>query len=344
MIDDLKMIHTRDSADGLGAAEKMPRQLLQPIEIPPELASLGGKNPIANIVYWGEGVMTLAAGLVRVWPGSSVPFEVTGSQTLPSYVGVRTLVIIADWTGSDSNSLAVLRFAKECGAQVMVITSGGRLAAAAQAEHDSLVRMPSGLRDGQLLITGVGILAAVLQAAGVAAGPPVNMVALVRWLDSEVAAWLPTVTTAHNEAKQIALELVGKSVVLGSGPLMEPAIQAWKWAINTNAKQLAWCSRYPAAGSGLAEAAAWTKQPVTKLYAVVDIHSSLDEPRVTGYFKQSERLLSGLRPSPVVVQADGRTLLEQLLYVICLGEFVSLYLALLAGTDPLPADVVSKFT
>ncbi|MEO7364085.1 MAG: SIS domain-containing protein, partial [Candidatus Saccharimonadales bacterium] len=56
-----------------------------------------------------------------------------------------------------------------------------------------------------------------------------------------------------------------------------------------------------------------------------------------------ERLLSGMRPSPHVVEAQGGDLLEQLLWTIALGDFVSLYTALLNGLNPTPVDLIETF-
>jgi len=56
----------------------------------------------------------------------------------------------------------------------------------------------------------------------------------------------------------------------------------------------------------------------------------------------SERLLSGLRPAPIEVNAQGDNALEQLLWVIALGDFVSIYTALLNGIDPTPVDLIEN--
>ncbi|MGC1176878.1 MAG: SIS domain-containing protein, partial [Candidatus Saccharimonadales bacterium] len=87
----------------------------------------------------------------------------------------------------------------------------------------------------------------------------------------------------------------------------------------------------------------WTKQPVDKPYAVVDLRSNLEHERIQKRFVVSERLLSGMRPSPLVVQTKGADLLEQLLWTIALGDFVTLYTALLGGINPTPVDLIEKF-
>jgi hypothetical protein len=50
-----------------------------------------------------------------------------------------------------------------------------------------------------------------------------------------------------------------------------------------------------------------------------------------------------MRPSPIVVNVEGATLLEQLLWSIALGDFVTLYTALLNGVNPAPVELIEKF-
>jgi len=44
-----------------------------------------------------------------------------------------------------------------------------------------------------------------------------------------------------------------------------------------------------------------------------------------------------------VINAEGDDMLEQLLWTLALGDFVSIYLALLNGINPAPVDLVEKF-
>ncbi len=87
----------------------------------------------------------------------------------------------------------------------------------------------------------------------------------------------------------------------------------------------------------------WTKQPVNKPYAVVELRSNLEHKRTQKRFVVTERLLSGMRPAPIVVEAAGETGLEQLLWASVLGDFVTIYTALLNGVNPTPVDLVEKF-
>ncbi|OGL40454.1 hypothetical protein A3J32_01600 [Candidatus Saccharibacteria bacterium RIFCSPLOWO2_02_FULL_46_7] len=87
----------------------------------------------------------------------------------------------------------------------------------------------------------------------------------------------------------------------------------------------------------------WSSHPIQKPYAVVDLRSNLEHPRVQKRFEVTENLLSGRRPAPNIVQIEGETLLEQLLWTIAFGDFVSIYLALLNNINPAPVELVEKF-
>jgi glucose/mannose-6-phosphate isomerase len=45
---------------------------------------------------------------------------------------------------------------------------------------------------------------------------------------------------------------------------------------------------------------------------------------------------------PIVVQAKGETEIEQLLYTILLGDYVSAYVGILNGINPTPVELVEK--
>jgi glucose/mannose-6-phosphate isomerase len=111
--------------------------------------------------------------------------------------------------------------------------------------------------------------------------------------------------------------------------------------LNQNAKQLAWAGCYPEFNH--AEMISWTKQPMQKPYKVVELRSSLEHQRTLQRFAITERLLSGLRPSPLIVAPHGDTLLYQQLWAMLLGDFVSVYIALLSGINPMPQKLMETF-
>ena len=145
--------------------------------------------------------------------------------------------------------------------------------------------------------------------------------------------------TPSNQAKQIAERLLGKLVVVYGGPRLAMPTMKWKIDLNENAKNLAFFNVLPELDHN--EFTGWLN-PRDKAIAVIELQSSLDRPRINRRFELSNRLLSGHMPEPIIVTAQGVTHLEQMIWVIILGDFVSAYLAFLNGIDPTPVDLVEQ--
>ncbi len=338
MLDDLKYIHDRDASDALGIAEKQAAQLVQTFEFTGNQTF----SNIQNVVYAGMGGSALAALLIHTWPKLNLPFEVVRDYDLPAYVGSNTLVIVASYSGNTEETLSALEQAESKGAQIAVIAGGGRLQEAAQTKNYLLGVLPKVVQPRYAVLSNFKLLLDILATAGVLTddvGPELRQAS--EFLNTAVAAWIPTVQTSQNKAKQIALEAIGKSIVVYGGPKLFPAAYKWKISFNENAKQVAWTGQYPEFNHN--EFIGWSKQPVDKPYLVVDLRSNLEHERVQKRFEVSERLLSGMRPSPEIVNVEGSTVLEQLLWVIALGDFVSLYTGIANGLNPAPVDLVEKF-
>lgn len=337
MLDDLKYIHQCDSQDALGIAEKQWQQLEESFEVP----KIAGQ--FHNVVYAGMGGSALAALISQTWPGYKVPFEVCRQYHVPAYVSDKTLFIAASYSGNTEETLSALAEAEQAGATVIVIAGGGKLEAAAQVGGHLFVRLPKAAQPRYAVFYNLRALIDVLAAAGLvnAADAAAQLSRTAGFLAQAVAAWRPTVPEASNPAKQLALELAGKSGVVYAGPCLAPAAYKWKISFNENAKNIAWWGQYPEFNHN--EFIGWSSHPESKPYAVVDLRSNLEHPRVQKRFELSDKLLSGRRPAANIVEAQGETILDQLLWTTNFGDFVTIYLALLNNVDPGPVDLVERF-
>jgi glucose/mannose-6-phosphate isomerase len=337
MLDDLKLIHERDVDDALGVNEKQWEQLGVQFDV-----AFLPANDITNVVLAGMGGSALSALIVQSWPGLAVPFEISRNYEIPAYVGGNTLFIAYSYSGNTEETIEALGKAEEAGAQIIIIAAGGKLEQRAGEKGYPFYKLPKVSQPRYAALMGVTALIELFVSAGLLAPETLDELRnQAEWLKEQIGAWLPTVPTANNYAKQLAQEVIGKSVVVYAGPKFAPAAYKWKISFNENAKHVAWWNQYPEFNHN--EFLGWTKQPQDKPYCVIDIRSNLEHPRVQKRFEVSERLLSGVRPSPIVVTPQGDTLLQQLLYTVALGDFVSLYTALLNGLNPTPVDLIETF-
>lgn len=340
MLDDLKYIHQKDAQDALGGAQKQWQQLLQQYDV--ELKP--GK--ISNIVFAGMGGSALAAEISKSWPGYAVPFEICRNYDIPRYVNEQTLFIASSYSGNTEETLSALAQAREQGASIVVISSGGKLAELAEQNNYPLFRLPSGLQPRYAVfynLKAIIVLSAKMRLSGSRVQKELDsdfVAETAQWLETSTAKLAAEVPTKDNPAKQLAQEIMGNSAVIYSGPKLYPAAYKWKININENAKNVAWCNQLPEFNHN--EFLGWTSHPPSKPYKVIDLRSNLENPRVNKRFAVTQKLLSGQRPEPEVVTAQGDNIFQQLLWVIVLGDFVSLYLALLNGLNPTPVDLIEK--
>lgn len=335
MLDDLKKIHERDAQDALGVAAKQWEYLDKEFS-----AQFTPTNEITNVVLAGMGGSALPGVIVNSWPQVSVPFEIVRNYAIPHYVGPGTLFISSSYSGNTEETLEALTRAEEQGAQIVVIAAGGKLSEIARTKKYPLYELPAGVQPRMAAFYFVSAFVKILDPLGLTVQDTAELPAAADWLKEKIAAWGPTVPTAKNLAKQIALELMGKTVIMYAGPLLFAAANKWKIGMNENAKNTAWVYQYPEFNHN--EFIGWTSHPVDKPFAVVEIRSNLEHPRVQKRFEVSERLLSGKRPAPLVVVPEGESLLRQLAWSIALGDFVSIYLAFLNGINPTPVELVEK--
>lgn len=341
MLDDANVIKQRDPADALGVAATEWEQLQLTTEVAD--GDHDGRS-VTKVVVAGMGGSALAALLAKSWLEQqlTIPFEVVREYELPTYVDEATLVICSSYSGNTEETLAALEQATHIGAQVAVIAAGGKLIEQATAATVARVQIPAGLQPRMAVLFNLKALAALLGHFGIIDAQLQHEVsAHAEWLRGETAQWLPNVTTDKNQAKQLALLAVGKTGVFYGGRLTGPVAYKWKISWNENAKNVSWWNVYPETNHN--EFIGWASHPVEKPFAVFDLKSSFEHPRILKRFEVTDRLLSGKRPKATPILLQGETPLAQLLWGSILADFVSIYLAILNGVDPTPVDLVEKF-
>jgi glucose/mannose-6-phosphate isomerase len=334
-IDDPAVIAQRDPQDALGVALREWQQFHYDFGV-----TLDVTQGVQHVVMSGMGGSALPGVMIPVWPGVAVPFEVSRGYRIPSYVGPKTLFVASSYSGNTEETLEAFDTALQTGATIVVIAAGGQLAERARQHSLPLYTIPGGVQPRMCAFYFMRAIADILTQYGLASADDSVLNGVGEWLGEQARQWGSEVPVEQNLAKQIARDLCGKTAIIYSGPLMAPAANKWKICINENAKNLAWWGQYSEFNHN--EFIGWSSHPVEKPFGVVEIRSSLEHPRMARRFEVSEQLLSGLRPSPIVVEPHGDTVLEHMVWSICLGDVVSVYLALLNGVNPTPVALVER--
>ena len=340
MLDDNNVLRQRDPEDALGVAVTQFEQARFSVNI--EQPENDGRQ-IAHVVFIGMGGSALAAGLAKSWLEGemTVPFEIIRTYDLPEYVSYDTLVIASSYSGNTEETLEGLKQARKRSAQVAVIAADGKLLHVAEENSIAHVVLPQGVPQRMAVIYGLRALVALLAHFKVASYDRFTEIAdCADWLGQETLGWVSGVTTDKNYAKQLALLSVGKTSVFYAGNVMAPVAYKWKTSWNENAKNVSFWGEYPEIDHN--EFIGWTSHPVEKPFAIFDLKSKFENPRVLKRFELSDRLLSGRRPKAMDVEFKGNSVIAQMLWGCILADFVSIYVAILNGTDPTPVPLIEK--
>lgn len=336
MLDDLNWISQRDPDDALGVAERQVSQLKFAFDFEFE-----PKGEIQNIVVSGMGGSALAASMIISWPGPKVPFVVNRQYSIPGFVNDKTLFVASSYSGNTEEVLEALGKAESTGAQIFIVTAGGKLEEIAHEKNYPMAKIPEGFQPRMAAWYNYRALLELLEAAGLESGLTDELESASEMLTQAASKWRADVPKADNYAKQIAEQVMGKTPVILAGPGLSAAAYKWKISFNENAKNVAFYNQFPEFNHN--EFIGWSSHPIDKPFQPIELLSDNEHERVTKRFEVTNRLLSGKMPKAIEVQTEGSTKLEHLLWAIMLGDFVTIYTALLNGVNPVPVDLVEKF-
>lgn len=339
ILDNLSQIAQKDTKNALGMAANEPKQLVAELVV----ENMPTKIPaFTHIVVTGMGGSALAAELARDWLDLDLPFTVVKEYTLPKFVNSSTLVIACSFSGNTEETLAAFADAQKRGVPLVVAAGKGKLLETAVAERLPFVRMTyDGVTPRMFMLENLRAFLEILVSFEVVGKKVLSeLTAVSEQLDGIEAVWGPTVPFEHNQAKQLAWQCAGKITVIYAGSRFRSIAYKWKISLNESAKNVAFCNEYPEFNHN--EFMGWASHPIDKPFAVIDLRSSFDNPRITKRFELSDRLLSGLRPKATVIELAGATMLEQMVWGVILADYVSTYLGILNGVDPAPVPLIEK--
>lgn len=341
MLDDSEAIRRKDPGGMLETLEGLPGQCLEALQMGQEVVLPEVGRP-RLVVLAGLGGSAIGGDLVRVLVSrqAGVPVLVVRDYNLPACVDQDALVFLTSYSGNTEETLEAYRQAGDKGAARIVLTTGGRLAELAERDGVLSVRVPGGLPPrsaiGYLSLPALLILARLgLTVFDPEAGA--ELLEVMGRVRDELGAGVPV---AANRAKSLALKLYGKvPVIYGSCGTTEAAAIRWKGQINENSKSLAFWNLFPELNHN--EVVGSEAPPeLLRQMAVLILEDPGDHPRIKARIEITAELLGKRVASITRLQGEGDSLLARIFSLIYLGDFTSVYLALLYNIDPRPVRVI----
>ncbi len=340
-LDDINLLRERDPDGMLETLAGLPEQCEEALRLGREAPLPSLKKEPRQVVMAGLGGSAIGGDLVRevVAREARTPVLVCRDYALPAYINEETLVFLTSYSGNTEETLSAYEAAGKRGAARLAITTGGKLAERAQRDGVPLVRVPAGFPPrsalGYLFLPALFILGRL----GLVALPEDNgeLVGVLRKLREELR---PASPRARNRAKDLTLRLYGRvPVVYGATHTTEVAATRWKGQFNENSKCLAYWNAFPEMNHN--EIVGFEAPPeLLRALFLICLRDASDHPRVQARMEITKRLLKDRVAGISEFWGEGSSLLVRLLSLIYLGDYTSVYLALLYGINPKPVAVI----
>jgi glucose/mannose-6-phosphate isomerase len=313
-----------------------------------EAVAIGTNTPLAvrargidAIVLCGLGGSAIGGDLLRSYLAEElkVPFLVNRHYTLPAFVGPRTLVVISSYSGNTEETNSAHRIARKRKARLLCISSNGTTEQLARKAKSGFIKIPGGLPPRAALGYSFFPLLIALQRLGLVRNKTREIretLALLRTLAERYAA------PGGNPAFDLAAQLKHRVAVLYSGPERFDAVNVrWRGQIAENGKSLAFGHVVPEMNHN--ELVGWSvlREQMREMQVIL-LRDQADHPRVKVRLDLSRQILAGYTDHVAEVWSEGISPLARMFSLIHLGDWVSLYLAVLHQVDPTPVEVITR--
>ena len=342
-LNDMDRFRLIDPENFLGHIQTLPEQLQTAWNLGQSL-SLSLKQGIKTILIAGMGGSAIGADLLAAYLANScaIPVYILRDYELPTWAeGSKTLVIASSHSGDTEETFSIFEQALENRCQVLSISSGGKLTAAAQKagvpawtfEHEGQPRAAVGYTFGLLL--------ALVSRLGLITDQEKEISSTVQAMHSQQAHFEPDVPVVKNPAKRMAGQLYGRWVtIMGSGYLA-PVARRWKCQINEVAKAWAQFEFLPEADHNTLAGCFYPSELINQMM-VLFLQAPSDHPRnrLRSDLTRKGFMLQGMNTD--FINAVGDVPMAHMWTVLHYGDYVSYYLAMAYEVDPSPVGVIQE--
>ncbi len=311
-----------------------PKQIEEAIEIGRTTKLNFNGKIFSNVVVSGLGGSGIGGSIVAeiVSGEASAPISVNKDYFLPAFVNENSLVIISSYSGNTEETVNAMQQAIEKKATVVSITSGGKVVEFSQKNNLPYILIPGGMPPRSCLGYSLTQLFFVLNAAGIISNR------FEKELEKSVVLLNKEQTRIQKLALRVAKKLYKKIPVIYSATGFEGVTIRFRQQINENAKMLCWHNVIPEMNHN--ELVGWVDK--NKKLGVVIFRNSTDYSRTQNRIENNKEVIAGCTSTIIELFSKGKSKLENSIYLIHLGDWISLYMAQLRNVDATEVNVIDR--
>ena len=303
--------------------------------------SVGYPEPDAVVVA-GMGGSGIGGELLKDWARGriSVPVDVCKEYSLPAYADSSTLVLAVSYSGETEETLTVFLEALRRKCMVVSVSSGGKLQEFSERMSIPHLLVPSGMAPRASLPYLFFPLIVCLEKLGLVSNSPQEMSESVEVLKQISGENSPIVPLSRNFSKKLAADINGTVPVVYGFGCYRTVAQRFKTQFNENSKNPAKWEFFPELDHN--EIVGWEEaKQFEKWFSTIFIRDDEEPPEIRQRIEATKQLMRRQMKRQFEVHSRGKTCLARMASVICIGDFTSVYLAILRGIDPTPVKTIT---
>lgn len=294
------------------------------------------KERIQNILYLGMGGSAIAGDLMKdiFFDELTIPMTVVRGYSAPAYCSKSTLVIVSSYSGNTEETLSAAEKVAPSGAQILAVTSGGKLAEMAAKYKWSLITIPQGLPPRQALGYLFFPLYHVLGNLELFKKYSSRLTSLSRFVSDLAKRNVYPQAKGHVLSYRLARIIRNKvPVIYSTAPYLQTVSRRWQNQMQENGKSIAFSNVLPEMNHN--EIVGWEQDTkAISEFVVIFLENENPHPRIKKRIELSKKIIKKRGVKVIEVYSSGKTILEKVFSLIVLGDWVSYYLALGYKKDP----------
>ncbi len=305
-----------------------------------EKINLPYTNP-KNIIIAGMGGSAIGGELVKDYTRATakVPIEISREYNLPAYADKDSLVILASFSGDTEETLSAFVDAVNRKCMIYCVSSGGNLLKYAQKLSLPYLQVKGGMQPRAALPHMLLPTLKCMEKLDMTPKLPEELAETIKLLEKVSTENGPEKPASENFAKILAANLSGAvPAVYGFGLYRGVALR-YKQQFNENAKIPAKWEYFSELNHN--ETMGWeSAKDVAKCFSAVFIRDISEPVEIHSRIEITKSLMQPMLPKMYEVWSQGKSNLAKMLSTILIGDFTSIYLAMLRNVDPTPVKTV----
>jgi glucose/mannose-6-phosphate isomerase len=295
-----------------------------------------------TIIIAGMGGSAIAGEIIKhqIREKIKVPIEICREYRLPAYANEKTLVFIVSYSGETEETLSAFLDALRRKCMLICISSGGKLLEIAKKLKVPCLSIPLGIPPRAAFLYFFLPINIILERIGLVSNIKPELDEAIEVLKRISSENSPEIQLINNVSKKLASDINGKIPIVYGFGIYSAVTKRFKQQFNENSKVPAKWNVFPELNHN--EIVETESRYRNSLYAYILLRAQNEPKGINRHVEAAKEVILKKTNNVHEVWSIGKSDLAKILSTVYLGDFASIYLAILQRVDPTPIKTITS--